>query len=147
MRSCTRAARARRIVHKADVTLCEQTAERVVVIDDNQRAHVRPAHGVDRLYETRREGNRIWVSNDAVLRPLDDLYFPDLRFDVTGPKAAIDDADAALFGLYDRHLSPGHGVHVGRDNGPLERHVLAQPAGQIDAAGIATLDHPQLGCK
>src|SRR3712207_6981306 len=47
--------------------------------------------------------------------------FPDLRFDLPRSKPPIDDADAPFLGLNDGHRCPGHGVHVGRDDRPVER--------------------------
>ena len=61
----------------------------------------------------------------------------DLRRDVAGAEAAIDDADAAFFGQDDRHGRARDRVHVGRDDRPLQRDVLGKARRQIDGRGIA----------
>ena len=59
-------------------------------------------------------------------------------------EAAIDDAEAAFFGLHDRHRRARDRVHVGRDERPLQRDVLREAARQIDGARVAPLEHAVL---
>ena len=77
------------------------------------------------------------VRDDAVLGPLDRRDLGHLRGDIAGPEPAVDDADAAFLREHDRHRGPRHGVHVGRDQGALQRHVLREGRRQIDRRGIA----------
>ena len=68
----------------------------------------------------------------------------DLRPDVARPEPAIDDADASLLGLHDRHRGARHGIHVGRHDRPAQHDVLREEAGQIDGGRIAALQHAVL---
>ena len=70
--------------------------------------------------------DRIRIADDDVLHPLDLGDFAHLRLDVAVAEAAIDDADAAFFGLHDRHRRARDGVHVGRHQRPLERDVASR---------------------
>ena len=70
-----------------------------------------------------------------MLRALDDLDLADLRLDVAGAEPAIDDPEAPFLGLHDGHRGAGHGVHVGRDDRPLERQVLENRHDKSIAAG------------
>ena len=85
------------------------------------------------------------IGDDPVLRALDDLDFAHLRLDLAGPEAPVDDPEAALFRLHDRHRRPRHRIHVGRDDGPLERQVLGKARGQVDLRGVAPLEDAVLG--
>ena len=51
----------------------------------------------------------------------------DLRLDFARSEAPIDDANAPLFRLNDRHRRAGDGVHVGRNNRTLQRNSARQP--------------------
>ena len=82
----------------------------------------------------------VGIGNDAVLGALDDLHFAHLRGDVAAAEAAVDDAEAAFFGLDDRHRRARDGVHVGRDDRMLQRDVLGEAGGEIDRFGIAALE-------
>ena len=86
----------------------------------------------------------VGIGDHAVLRALDDLDLADLRLDLARPEAAIDDADAAFFGLHDRHRRPRDRVHVGRDDRPLERDAARQPARQVDGRGSRRVEHAVL---
>ncbi len=78
-----------------------------------------------------------------MLRALDDFHLAHLRRDVAAAKAAIDDAEATLFGLDDRHRRARDRVHVRRHDRVLQRDVLGETGGQIDRLGIAALEHAE----
>ena len=78
------------------VALGQQSAQPSLAIDHRQRADARPRHQTTRRVDGRVSVNRVRVGDDAVLRPLHGRDLGDLRPDVTGPEAAIDDADAHL---------------------------------------------------
>ena len=94
-----------------------------------------------------RSVDAVGVADDAVLRPLDDLDFADLRLDLAGPEAAVDDADPALLGLDDGHRRAGDRVHVGRDDRALQRDPAGQSAGQIDGRRVPARQHASLWCE
>ena len=85
------------------------------------------------------------VADDPVLGPLDRGNLRKLGSQISGPETSVDHPDAALFGENRRHGGPRDGVHVGRHDGPAERDVLGEPGAQIDDAGIAPGDDPELG--
>ena len=76
----------------------------------------------------RRRRHAVGIGDHAVLRALDDLHLAHLRLDLARPEAAVDDPDAAFFGLHDRHRRARDRVHVGRHDGPLEPDAPREPA-------------------
>ena len=78
-----------------------------------------------------------------MLRALDDFHLAHLRRDVAAAEAAIDDAEAPLFGLDDRHCGARDRVHVRRDDRMLQRDVLGEAGGQIDRFRIAALENAE----
>ena len=99
-------------------------ATRRVLVDHDQRADAGAAHHLGRLGQRRGRTDRVRVGDDAMLAPLDPLDLAHLRLDVARAEAAVDDADAAFLGDGDRHLRAGDGVHVRRDDRPLQRQPL-----------------------
>ena len=88
--------------------------------------------------------DRIRVTDDDVLRPLDLLDFANLRFDIAGAEAAIDDPESAFFRQHDRHWRARDGIHVGRHQRAPEQDVFGKAARQIDLGGVATFEHAVL---
>ena len=75
-----------------------------------------------------------------MLLALDDLDLSHLWIDLAAAEAAIDDADASLFGDRDRHLRSRDRVHVRGHDWPLQRQARRETAGEIDGSRIAPLD-------
>ena len=67
-----------------------------------------------------------------------------LRLDVTGSKAAIDDAESSLLRHDDGHFCTGHGVHIGRHQGSFEDEACRQMSREIEARRIAAIDDAEL---
>ena len=82
-----------------------------------------------------------------MLRSLHDLDFAHLRHDVAASKAAVDHAEPTFLSLNNRHCRTGDRVHVGGNDGMLERNVLGESRRQIDRLRIATLEHAEVGRK
>ena len=133
-----------RAVHEPDVTLRQQAGQPSRVVDDDQRADAGTAHLCSGIGERRVGGDAVGIGDHAVLRALDDLDLADLRIDLAGTESAIDDPDAALLRLDDRHRRPGDGIHVGRNDGTLEADAPRQAAREIDRRGIAPRQHAVL---
>ena len=131
-------------VDEAEIALGEQAEQPPVGVDDDQRADARSRHQRPRLRHRRVRADAVGIGDDAVLRPLHLLDLADLRLDLPGPVAAVDDADASLFGLHDRHRRARDGVHVGRHDRPAQRDAPGQLAGQVDDVGIAPRQHAVL---
>ena len=112
---------ASRSVDEAHVALGQEPFQLQPGIDDDERADPGSRHEASGLADRGRCVDAVGVADDAMLRPLDDLDLTDLRLDLAGPEAAVDDADPALFGLHDGHRRAGHRVHVGRDDRALQR--------------------------
>ncbi len=134
-------------VHEPHVPFGEQAQQPAVVVDDHERADPRSRH-------QRRGLGKRGVRPDAVRIPMTPccvrltiLDLAHLRIDLAGTEAAIDDADAALFGLDDGHRRARHRVHVGRDDRPLQRDASRQLARQIDGGRIAADEHAALRRK
>ena len=68
----------------------------------------------------------------------------DLRHNIAGAEAAVDDADAPFFGQDRRHRRPRDRVHVGRHERTTEGDVLGEPGGQVDDGRIPARDHTEL---
>jgi hypothetical protein len=127
------------------VALGQQPLEPPRAIHHDQRPDPRAAHDRGRLLQRRRRLHVERIGDDAVLRPLDDADFANLRLDLAGSEAAVDDPDPALLGLHDRHRRARDRVHVGRDDGALQRDAARQPAREVDGRGIAAFEHAVLG--
>ena len=115
-----------------------------LLVDDDQRADAGILHATDRLGYGAIVADGVRVGDDSVLRPLDGGDLANLRRDVAGPKPAIDHADAALLREHDRHRGPRDGIHVGRDQRTLQRHVLREGRRQIDDGRVATRNDAKL---
>ena len=131
-------------VDEPHVPFCEQSGEPFLLVHHDERADARARHQRSGFVErgARRDAPRI--GDDAVLRALDDPDLTDLRLDLARPEPPVDDADASLFRLDDRHRRARDGVHVRRDDRPLQRDAARQARGQVDEGGIAPLEHTAL---
>jgi len=125
---------------EAEIALGEQAAQLPRLVEDDERADAAPRHQARGLVDGRGRADAVGIGDDAVLGALDDLDFAHLRLDVAGPETAIDDADAAFFRHGNRHFGSRDGIHVRRDDGPLQRDTRSKVAGQIDRGGIPSLD-------
>ena len=111
-----------RRVDESHVALGQQPDQPPMRRRHHQRADTRAAPSSDAASSSDAPGAMLArIGDDAVLRALDDLDFAHLRLDLAGTEAAVDDADAALLGLHDGHRRARDGVHVGRDDRPLQR--------------------------
>ena len=131
-------------VDEAEIALGEQAEQPPAGVDDDQRPDTRPRHQRPRLRHRHVRADAVGIGDDAVLRPLHLLDLADLRLDLPGPVAAVDDADASLFRLNHRHRRARDGVHVGRDDRPAQRDAPGQLARQVDDVGIAPRQHAVL---
>ena len=118
------------VVDEAHVALGQESLQPALGIDDDERADARARHEPQRLRNRGRFVDAVGVVDDAVLGPLDDLDLADLRLDLAGPEAPVDDADPALFGLHDGHRRAGHRIHVGGDDRALQRDAAGETAGR-----------------
>ena len=131
-------------VDEPHVPLGEQALQPPPLVDDDQGADTRPRHHRPRLVDRRRRRDAVRIVDDAVLRALHDLDFANLRLDLARAEPAIDDADAPFFGLDDRHRRARHGIHVGRDDRPLQGDPARQLARQVDDGRVAPLQDAAL---
>jgi hypothetical protein len=129
-----------RAIDEPQIARRQQPLQPATVVDNDERSDAGRAHPRRGVSKARVGGNRIRIVDDAVLLAFDDLDFPHLRVDFSAAEATIDDADAAFFGDRDRHLRSRYGVHVRRDDRPLERDTGREAARQIDGGRIAALD-------
>ena len=124
MRSADATPSAGRTARRARVS---RPCSRCSAVDDGQRADARVLHDAQRLGDAVRSAPIVCGSamTPCCVR-LTAATSRHLRRDVAGAEAAIDDADAALFGQDDGHRRARDRVHVGRDERALERDVLAR---------------------
>ena len=128
------------LVHEPEVARRQQALHAALGVDDDQRADAGVAHPGRRVGEAGVWRDRVRVADDAVLLALDDLDFPDLRLDLAAAEPAVDDADPAFFRHGNRHLGAGDGIHVGRDDRPLQGEMPREARRQVDGRGVAALD-------
>ena len=95
----------------------------------------RNAGNVVLLHQRQRVGERrVRVDGDGVHHHagFEFLDLAHLRRLLVGLEIAVDDADAAGLRHGDRHVGFGHGVHGGRDNRDIERHVARDARPNVD---------------
>ena len=110
----------------------QQALHPALGVDDDQRADAGVAHPGRRLGKAGVWRDRVRVADDAVLLALDDLDFADLRIDLAAAEPAVDDADPAFFRDGNRHVGARDGIHVGRDDRPLQGEMPREARRQVD---------------
>ena len=121
----------------------EQPFQLARAVDHHERADAGFLHHAAGVGETVCRLDGVRIGDDAMLRALDDFDLAHLRGDVAAAEAAIDDAEAPLFRLDDRHRRARDRVHVRRHDRMLQRDVLGEAGGQIDRFRIAALEHAE----
>ena len=145
--ACRRHARRHRAftrVHEPHVAFGQQALEPPRRVDHHQRARPCAPHHGHGFFQARLGRHGVRVADDDVLHPLDLLDLAHLRLDVAVAEPAVDDAEAAFFGLDDGHRRARDRIHVGRHERPLEGDAGREPARQVHHRRVAPLDHAVL---
>ncbi len=127
-----------------DVALGQQARETPRLVDHRQRADAGARHDPGGLAHPAACRNRVRIRDGAVLAPLDGGDLEDLRLDLAGTKATVDDPDPALLREHDRHRGARDRVHVRGDDRTLDRQMLGKARRQVDEVGGPAGEHAAL---